>query len=191
VSFDPNLPRPPDGPASAPTLRRGLSRRAVLLGGGVGLLAGAAAGVGIRLSGYDVPASTTAQLTNLAPWQGLVLSAFATRVLPVGAPFDLAFVDRYLATLHPQDERDIGVLVGYLEHLAPVGGGHIRRFTNLGPNEQDQVLQGIEASRIDLLRAGFQGLRAMVFMSYYRTPGAWRLIGYDGPVTARAVGEAP
>ena len=182
MSVDPYLPRPPDDEASAPSLRRGLSRRAILLGSGIGVLAGAAAVVGIRVSGYDVPSSVSDQLESLSPWQGVVLSSFAARVLPAGAPFDLAFVDRYLTTLHPTDERDIGGLMAYLEHLAPVGDGHIRRFTNLPPAEQDEVLEGLEASRVDLLRAGFQGLRAMVFMSYYRTPAAWRVIGYDGPV---------
>ena len=182
MSFDATLPRPPDGAAAAPTVRRGLSRRSILIGSGVGVLAGVAAFAGIRLSGYDAPPSITAQLTNLAPWQGVVLSAFATRVLPEGATFDLAFVDGYLATLHPTDQRDIGVLIGYLEHLAPVAGANLRRFTNLPPGEQDSVLEGLEASRINLLRAGFQGLRAIVFMSYYRTPVAWRAIGYDGPI---------
>lgn len=146
------------------------------------MLAGLAAVAGIRLSGYDVPASITAQLENVSPWEGLVLAAFAARVLPAGATFDLRFVDRYLTTLHPTDQRDIGGLVAYLEHLAPVGDGHLRRFTNLPSAEQDEVLEGLEASRIDLFRAGFQGLRAMVFMSYYRSAAAWRAIGYDGPV---------
>ncbi len=188
MSFDPTLPRPPDGAASAPSVRRGLSRRSILIGSGVGVLAGAAAAAGIRFSGYDVVPSITSQLSSLAPWQGLVLSAFATRVLPTGAPFDLAFVDRYMTTLHPTDQRDMGVLIGYLEHLAPVAGGNVRRFTNLPPGEQDAVLSGLEASRINLLRAGFQGLRAIVFMSYYRTPLAWRAIGYDGPIVRH--GEA-
>jgi hypothetical protein len=50
------------------------------------------------------------------------------------------------------------------------------------------VLASLEASSSDLLRAGFDGLKSLVFFGYYRDPRAWRLLGYDGPLVRRPAG---
>jgi hypothetical protein len=31
------------------------------------------------------------------------------------------------------------------------------------------------------MRGGFEGLKALLFMGYYRDARTWRVIGYDGP----------
>ena len=54
--------------------------------------------------------------------------------------------------------------------------------------DQDAVLASVESSSIDLLRAGFDGLRSLVFMGYYRDARTWSLVGYDGPLVNRPPG---
>jgi hypothetical protein len=50
------------------------------------------------------------------------------------------------------------------------------------------VLASVEASSSDLLRAGFDGLKSLVFMGYYRDPRTWGILGYDGPLVNRPRG---
>jgi hypothetical protein len=83
------------------------------------------------------------------------------------------FVDGWLSRMNGRVVRDFGRFLAYLEHVAPLGCGFMSRFTHLAPSEQDQVLSSLQASRSDLLRAGFEGLKALVFMGYYRDPRTW------------------
>jgi hypothetical protein len=71
---------------------------------------------------------------------------------------------------------------------ATIGAGFASRFTRLGPADQDTVLASLEASSIDLLRAGFDGLKALVLMGFYRDARAWSVVGYDGPLVGRPAG---
>ena len=87
--------------------------------------------------------------------------------------------------MHPSVRRDLGRFLGYLEHLAPVAVGLGSRFSRLEPEDQDRVLAWIEASSSDLLRAGFEGLKSLVFMGYYRDPRTWSILAYDGPQVGR------
>jgi len=45
-----------------------------------------------------------------------------------------------------------------------------------------------EGADTDLLRAGFDGLRSLVFMGYYRDARTWSIAGYDGPLVNRPAG---
>jgi hypothetical protein len=139
-----------------------------------------ATGLGaLRASGYRaVPA---ARLKTLTPWQYVVVEAVGARIV---APERLAvgpFIDDYCAGLYPEDLRDLKRFLAYVEHLAPLGAGHLRRFSSLGAAAQDQVLSSLETSAIDDLRAGFQALKALVLMDLYRRNESWAAIGYDGP----------
>jgi hypothetical protein len=159
------------------------------------LVAGGAVAVA-RTGGYAVPAGV--RLVVLRPWQFVVVQHAARRnVAPdragEGAPSadDLevaAFVDRWLEYLPRTLRRDFGRLLALLEHLAPLAVGATRRFTRLSPGEQDRVLASLEASPSDQLRAGFDGLRSLVFLGYYRDPRTWPAIGYDGPLVRRPEG---
>ncbi len=40
----------------------------------------------------------------------------------------------------------------------------------------------LQQSKVDLLRAGFQALKALAMMAYYKQPPSWKAIGYAGPV---------
>jgi hypothetical protein len=168
-----------------------ITRRRLLGGLSVAMLLGGSAVALVRTRGYAVPAGRT--LACLSAWQFVVVQHAARRIAaPDGAgsptPDELdvaAFVDAQLAGMHARVRRDLGRLLAYLEHLAPVAAGFASRFTRLPPSDQDHVLASLEQSSQDLLRAGFSGLKALVFMGYYRDARTWPAIGYDGPLIAR------
>jgi Gluconate 2-dehydrogenase subunit 3 len=173
------------------TTRRRFLRR-LFAGGALLALGGAVAAV--RTHGYAVPAERAARLVALAPWQLVVVEHAARRIAAPDDPrgvvtpddVDVAgFVDGYVAGMPGPTRADFLRLLGYLEHLAPTALALGARFTRLAPNEQDRVLAALEASSQELLRAGFAGLKALVYMGYYRDPRTWNILGYDGPLVRR------
>ena len=159
-----------------------LAAASVLLG--LGAVVGA-----VRTSGYPDPPK---KLLALAPWQYVVVTVVARRIAAPDGPdapstddVDVAgFVDGYIANMPPKLREDIGALLGVVEHVAPLRAGFRRRFSNLGPAEQDTTLAWLE--RADGLLAGaFEGLKALIFMGYYRAPQTWALLGYEGPTLGR------
>jgi hypothetical protein len=162
-----------------------------------GLVAGGAALAVVRTGGYAVPADR--RLEALEPWQFVVVQHAARRVVAADRPDDpsiptadevdvASFVDEWVARLPERMRRDLGRFLAYLEHLAPVFAGHASRFTRLAPAAQDEVLASLEASPNDLLRAGFDGLRSLVFLGYYRDARTWHILAYDGPLVNRPPG---
>lgn len=158
------------------------SRRRVL----VTLAAGAlVAGTGIarlRASGYRVDPSIARSLKALRAWQYAVVEAVGARIL---APENVqigSFADAYVAELPAEDRRDLQRFLAYVEHLAPLAQGYLRRFTSLSAVAQDEVLAALESSSIADLCAGFQALKSLALMDYYRRPASWSKIGYGGPV---------
>jgi hypothetical protein len=161
------------------------------------LLVGGAVAVGLRTRDYSVPAGR--KLVVLASWQWVVVRQAAERIaapdeigsmsLPTAHDLDVAgFVDEWLGRMNARVVRDFGRFLAYLEHVAPLACGMLPRFTKLTASEQDRVLASLEASQSDLLRAGFEGLKALVFMGYYRDPRTWSTLGYDGPFVGRPPG---
>jgi hypothetical protein len=174
------------------------SRRRLLEGSlAVVLLVGGAVAAGLRTRDYSVPAGR--KLEVLAPWQWVVLRDAAARIaapdeigsalMPSAGDLDVAgFVDGWLGRMNGRVVRDFARFMAYLEHFAPLACGLLPRFTKLTVSEQDRVLASLEASHSDLLRAGFEGLKALVFMGYYRDPRTWSTLGYDGPFVGRPRG---
>ena len=168
-----------------------VSRRAVLGGVGAALLAAAGGVAVVRTRGYEVPADVAGRLRVLAPWQWVVLAAAARRIaapdvddgsVPTADDVGVAtFLDSYLGNLPDPMQRDFLRLLAFLEHLAPLGQKLTSRFSRLGAADQDRVLASLEASDQGLLRGGFDGLKSLVFMGYYRDPRTWKILGYAGP----------
>lgn len=184
--------REDSGSRARPTGGKLGRRRALQLGAAALVLGGAAVAV-VRTRGYPAPPRT---LASLSAWQYAVVAQAARRITAPDRPADpsipssddldvVGFVDAWMARMPPKVTRDLGRFLGYLEHLAPVACGMTTRFTRLGPEDQDRTLAALEASSVDLLRAGFEGLKSLVFMGYYRDPATWRILGYDGPLVGR------
>ena len=181
-------------PDSRGTAGRKLGRRRVLELGAAALVLGGVAVATVRTRGYAAPPGRT--LLALSAWQFAVVQGAARRItapdrpgdpsIPTADALDVAgFVDAWIARMQPKVRRDLGRFLGYLEHLAPVACAMGSRFTRLSSPDQVQVLAALEASSSDLLRAGFEGLKALVFMGYYRDPRTWGIVSYDGPLVGR------
>jgi hypothetical protein len=179
--------------ASGKPSRRHILRSAV----GLALVL-AASGVAVgRTGGYAPPRGR--KLLWLSAWQWAVVEQAARRIAapdgdasaraPSADDVDVAgFFDGWVSRMPERVRRDLGRFLAYLEHVAPVGAGYAARFTRLPPEAQDHVLGSIEASSHDLLRAGFEGLKALVFIGYYRDARTWSIVGYDGPLVGRPEG---
>jgi hypothetical protein len=200
----PDMPQRAEGRADAVagaagnvTAHRGISRRRVLQAGALAVLALGGVTAAVRSSGYSIPEGR--RLLAMSSWQFVVVQQAARRIaapdregdpsIPTADALDVAgFVDGWLSRMAPGLRRDFGRFLAYVEHLAPLSAGMTSRFTRLDPAAQDRVLSAIEASSIDLLRAGFDGLKSLVLMGYYRDERAWGIVGYDGPLVGRPAG---
>ena len=126
----------------------------------------------------------------LSPTEFVVMQAAARRILasddsnaPSPDELEVALhVDAYLQNLDGPLRGDVRALLQLLEH----GGGLFRfsfsRFSKMSESEQDATLRDWESSRLDVRRQGFQALRTLAFMGYWRDDKTWPLIGYTGPM---------
>ncbi len=154
------------------------------------LLSAAALGVaglvGRHLSGYTLDGKLAERLRVLSPKEYLILSAVARRVLcgdaadaPDADTVEAALqADIYLRQVPAPLSADVRALLQLFEHTASATS----RFTHLSPERQDQVLAAWQSSGLALKRQGFQALRSLCFMGYYRDPRTWPLLGYSGPL---------
>jgi hypothetical protein len=179
----------------------GIGRRRVLaaliIGGSLAAVGGLVAR--LRTSHYPIDPIAAARLIALRPWQYVLVRDLARRMLAsdqpgtAPSPDDVGvaeFVDGYLAKLSGTLRRDFLRMLVFVEQLAPLRVGLLRRFTDLAADEQDQVLAALESSRIGELCAGFSAIKGVVMMGYYRDPATFALIGYKGPLVERTVPEA-
>ncbi len=150
---------------------RSFSLVSLAIGGGIAL---------VRGGGYSLPPGVT--VGQLAPWQWAVFDAVGARILAPERADVGSFADGYVAGLAARDRDDLMGLLAYVEHLAPLAAGFGPRFTQLSPEQQDRVLTSIEQHPIGLLRGGFQSLKALALMAYYRHDASFAALGYGGPV---------
>ena len=150
-----------------------------------------------RTSGY--PPRPEAR-GGFRPWQYALVEAASRRIaladepgVPTPTEVGVAdFIERYVGEMPVHLRSDLFQLFAYVEHIAPLRSGFVRRFTELAPAEQDKVLAQLESADETLLRGGFAGLKALVFMGYYRDPRTWKIMAYDGPTKNRpASGWSP
>jgi hypothetical protein len=175
-----------------------LTRRRLLKAGfAAALVLGGSAVAYVRTSGYVLPAGR--ELIALSTWQFIVVQHAARRIVVPDHPEDASipsvddldvagFVDAWAARLDRRTLRDLGRFLAYLEHLAPIGLGLRSRFTLLAAEQQDRVLASVEASTTDRLRGGFEGLKSLVMLGFYRDARTWGIVGYDGPFVSRPAG---
>jgi hypothetical protein len=153
----------------------------------------------VRSRGYDLPEERARALVTFSPWQYLFAASAARRIAASDRPGDpsvptpdevdaAGFIDAYVAKIPARLRRDLLRFFAYVEHVAPLGLGLSSRFTRLSPADQDRVLGSLEASSSDQLRGGFDGLKALVFMGYYRDARTWKILGYAGPLIGRPAG---
>lgn len=168
-------------------------RRFLRLGIGGAVLLGLGGLLAWQITGYDVPPEVARALLCLTPKQYRIVQAIAARMvrrdaadLPTAEQVGAArFVDRFAAELHPADQRDLGRLLLLVEHVLPLLGGHVDRFTRLDGTAQDRVLGAMMRSSVGLFRGGFDVLKSLCVMAYFRDDRTWSAIGYGGPWVSR------
>ena len=156
---------------------------------GAALLGGAAV-VGRHLSGYHLDPVVARKLRVLSPKEYLVLRAAARRLCAADGPdapdpdaLDVAlFADAYLAKVPAPMQSDVKALLQLLEHGSVLFRASISRFTHLSPEAQDATLADWQESRLAVRRQGFQALKTLALLGYYRHDATWPLLGYTGPM---------
>lgn len=111
------------------------------------------------------------------------LRVIAARIVPetgaldeAGAARFFAIIDSALMDREPGVRRQLATFLGVLRWAPLLRYG--RPLENLPPGRQDAVLRWFEDCPVSLLRKGFWGLKAMVFMGYYGQPETHAGIGY-------------
>jgi hypothetical protein len=161
-------------------------RRFLRLSLGGSALLFAAGVLGRHLGGYSVPELTRNKLVAFSLKEYAIFRAVAARIVdgagdsaPTADELEVALrVDAYVSQMPPPIRGDISALLQLLEHSSAI----FSRFTALSPEAQDAALRAWESSRLDVRRQGFQALRSLAFMGYWRHDRTWPLIGYTGPI---------
>lgn len=146
----------------------------------------------LRTGDYEVAPEIAKKLVVFSPGEFVVAEAIASRIVAPDRPDDptiptarevgvALFMDGYLSGMRASMRRDLLRMLHYVEHVAPLASGFAHRFSSLSAEAQDEVLQGIASSRVTVLRAGFEGLKSLVMMGYYRDPRTWPILDYAGP----------
>jgi hypothetical protein len=111
------------------------------------------------------------------------LRVLAARIVPETANLDASGASRFFAIIdsalmdrEPGVRRQFATFLGVLRWAPLLRYG--RPLENLLPGRQDTVLRWFEDCPVGLLRKGFWGLKAMVFMGYYGQPETHAEIGY-------------
>ena len=119
----------------------------------------------------------------LSERQWRFLRVVAVRVAPPVAGLDAAGASRFeaivgkaLADRPPALVRQFRLFLALLRWAPLLRFG--ARFERLSPARQDAVLRFLLDAPVAKLRAGFWGLRALVFMGYYGQPENWPAIRY-------------
>jgi hypothetical protein len=129
-----------------------------------------------------------------------VVTQAAVRIL--GLPDDArdslgGFIDGLLADLPPTSQGQARLMLRVVEHGTHLFDLKPRRFTRLGPAEQDTYLRGWMESTLGARRIIFRALKTLAALGYYAQSESFASIGYDGPwlgridATSRVSHETP
>ena len=119
------------------------------------------------------------------------LRVLAARIVPETTALDGAalgrcfvIIDGALQDRPPAVRRQFATFLGLLRWAPLLRYGV--PFEKMGGARQDRVLRWFEGCPVGLLRKGFWGLKAMVFMGYYGQPEINSVVGYAPERDGRA-----
>jgi hypothetical protein len=122
-------------------------------------------------------------MKSLSQEKAEFLRVLAARIVPETAELDsvgmgrfFGLIDEALLERPPSVRRQFGIYLGLLRWAPlPRFGGP---FEKLSADRQDAVLRWFESCPMGLLRAGFWGLKVLIFMGYYGQPETNAVVGY-------------
>lgn len=175
-------------PSHPPFQADGLSRRHFIRG--LALLPGALGGSFLLQGCSDRSTeigSDGRPLLALSAAQARTLQAVADAVVPGGPGFPDARTtqivrrfDEELSFVSPSIQADLRAALGVLEFI-PGAFGHFSRFSRLDLTDARAVLQAMDNSRSELLRAIGANVQLLSRFFYFAHPATWAATGYDGP----------
>ena len=171
-------------------LKRGLLGGALLAVGGAGALA---------FRGTRRASLPPEGLQVFDPVEYSVMDAFCRRVvMPVKGPsadeLRVAFnADRVLTRASPDVQKEVKQLLKLFENALAgfLFAGVTKPFTQLSPEQQDEVIRAWSVSALALRRTGYQALRTIALASYYGADATWPATNYPGPPRAFWNKDAP
>lgn len=95
------------------------------------------------------------------------------------------FIDGLLADLPLTSQGQARLMLRVVEHGTHLFDLKPRRFTRLGPEEQDAYLRGWMESTLGARRVIFRALKTLAALGYYAQTQTFAEIGYDGPWLGR------
>jgi hypothetical protein len=130
-------------------------------------------------------------MKSLSQEKAEFLQVLAARIVPETAALDAVGLGRFFGIMDealqgrpPAVRRQFAAFLGILR-WAPLAR-YGTPLENLRADRQDAVLRWFEDCPVSLLRKGFWGLKAMVFMGYYGQPETNKLVGYAPEFDGRA-----
>lgn len=107
-----------------------------------------------------------------------IVAAFADTLFPPGGPIPIsgtqaglvAYFDRYVSGLPPQQGVLIRLLLWFVEHGPWVFGPRPVRFTSLKERDRLRVMEAMRTSPIYFRRIAFLSMRTMLTMGYLAHP---------------------
>lgn len=122
-------------------------------------------------------------MKSLSAAKARLLQLVACRVVPEVQELEpdrlvqfFAIIDRALQDRPEGVRRQFSVFLGVIRWAPLLRFG--APFDRLAPHQQDAWLTFLQSCPLSLLRKGFWGLKAIVFMGYYGQPEVWTEVGY-------------
>ena len=130
-------------------------------------------------------------MKSLSQEKAEFLQVLAARIVPETTELDKDGRDRFFAIIdnalfdRPATvRRQFAAFLGLIRSAPLIRYG--KSFDKLTADLQDAVLRWFEDCPVGLLRKGFWGLKAMVFMGYYGQPETNEIVGYAPELDGRA-----
>ena len=130
-------------------------------------------------------------MKSLSQEKAEFLQVLAARIVPETTELDAAGLSRFFGIVDEalQDRRasvrrQFGIFLGVLRWVPLARYG--RPLDKLQAERQDAVLRWFEDCPVSILRKGFWGLKAMIFMGYYGQPETNEIVGYAPELDGRA-----
>ena len=130
-------------------------------------------------------------MKSLSQEKAEFLQVLAARIVPETTELDAAGLGRFFGIVDEalQDRpvsvrRQFGIFLGVLRWVPLARYGS--PLDKLQTERQDAVLRWFEDCPVSILRKGFWGLKAMIFMGYYGQPETNEIVGYAPELDGRA-----
>jgi hypothetical protein len=130
-------------------------------------------------------------MKSLSQEKAEFLRVLAARIVPETTELDAGGLSRFFGIIDtallarpPEVRRQFATFLGLIRWAPVIRYGTL--LENLRAERQDRVLRWFEDCPVGLLRKGFWGLKAMVFMGYYSQPETNELVGYAPEFDGRA-----